>query len=357
MRLLDLFSGIGGFHYAADQVWENVECVGHVEIDPFCQKVLRKHWPDVPIYSDIKELNGTQFKEVDLLTAGVPCQPASCAGKQGGTEDDRWLWPETFRIIQETKPRWIILENVPGILTLENGVVFESLLVTLEDSGYEVETPIIPACAIDAPHRRDRIWIVAYDNGKFRSEGKENKPFQQSRYGKGVQGNDVGNSESNNKYRNRQKPQQQQVKTGGSGSRSEDVADTESGQSWQQTKPERGKDTCGGSEKVGDISNTHKQRLEKRKGKDANGKRSNSGTIPIRDTWWTTEPDLGDLVDGLPSDVVTRLLERDGARDVFIPRIATGIPDRVNKLKALGNAIVPQCVMPIMQAIKEIDFS
>lgn len=110
---LDLFSGIGGFSLAADWVWENDhKIIGFCEIDKFCQKVLKKHWPGVPIYDDIKKLDGKQFGTVDLLTGGFPCQPFSVAGKRKGQEDDRALWPEMFRIIQESKPHWIIGENI-----------------------------------------------------------------------------------------------------------------------------------------------------------------------------------------------------------------------------------------------------
>lgn len=156
MNHLDLFSGIGGFAYAASQVWENHNIVSFVEIDEFCQKVLKKHWPDVPIHSDIKEYkhNGTA---IDLLTGGFPCQPFSVAGKQRGTEDDRALWPKMLGIIQEIRPTWIIGENVVGIINME----LDKVLSDLEDSAYEVQSFLIPACAVEASHRRDRVWIVA----------------------------------------------------------------------------------------------------------------------------------------------------------------------------------------------------
>ena len=176
---IDLFSGIGGFSYAADQVWNDVEHI-FCEIDPFCQQVLKKHWKGSVIYGDIRELIADaarnrlqepwtekqatwnrQFPKVDLLTGGFPCQPFSQAGKRKGTNDDRHLWPKMLRVIQLTKPTWVVAENVRGLLTIEGGVVFEQVCLDLEREGYEVQAFIIPACAVNAPHRRDRVWIVA----------------------------------------------------------------------------------------------------------------------------------------------------------------------------------------------------
>ena len=157
LKMLDLFSGIGGFSLAAS--WTGaIETIAFCEIEPFCQKVLKKHWPDVPIFSDIKELRGDDVGTVDILTGGFPCQPFSCAGKQRGKADDRYLWPEMVRIIQETKPTWIISENVVGLVNL----ALEDCFLDLEGEGYEVQTFIIPACSLDFPHRRNRVWIVAY---------------------------------------------------------------------------------------------------------------------------------------------------------------------------------------------------
>lgn len=166
MNHLDLFSGIGGFSLAAQWVWgEDHNIIAFCEIDKFCQKVLKKHWPNVPIFPDIKKLKGDEFVEaVDLITAGFPCQPASAAGKRRGTKDNRWLWPETFKTIQLFSPEWIILENVYGLITLNKGMVFEQVCADLESEGYEVQPFVIPACAVNAPHRRDRVWIIAHAN-------------------------------------------------------------------------------------------------------------------------------------------------------------------------------------------------
>lgn len=191
---LDLFSGIGGFAYAADQVWDNVEHI-FCDNDKFCQQVLKKHWPEAKIYGDIRTITNTTIKglerkhqkrkyplknktgqartngsvghisrlpHVNLLTGGFPCQPYSAAGLRRGTADERHLWPEMLRVIRLTKPTWVIAENVRGLLTWNEGMVFEQVCADMEAEGYSVQPLIIPAVAVNAPHRRDRIWFVAH---------------------------------------------------------------------------------------------------------------------------------------------------------------------------------------------------
>lgn len=155
---LDLFSGIGGFAYAADQVWDDVE---HIFCDnnKFCQQVIDKHWKGSKIYDDIRDI---KEESADIVTGGFPCQPFSQAGKRRGTEDDRHLWPEMYRVIKLTKPRWVVAENVPGLINIQEGVVFEQVCADLEAEGYEVQPFIIPAVAVNAPHKRDRLWIIAH---------------------------------------------------------------------------------------------------------------------------------------------------------------------------------------------------
>jgi len=161
MRHGSLFSGIGGFDLAASWMgWENVF---QVEKDEWCQAVLRKHFPETKRYGDIKEFDGTQYKgAIDILTGGFPCQPFSTAGKRKGTEDDRHLWPEMLRVIREVQPAFVVGENVRGFINWNAGLVFKQVQVDLEAEGYEVTPFLLPACALNAPHRRDRIWIVAY---------------------------------------------------------------------------------------------------------------------------------------------------------------------------------------------------
>lgn len=166
-----LFSGFGGWDLAAE--WMGYENIFQCEISPFPAKVLRNNFPTVKLYGDIKQFTGEEYAgKIDILSCSPPCQAASLAGKRRGTGDDRWLWQETFRVIHTIKPTFTILENVRGILTLEEGLVFEKLLTDLESYGYELQTFCIPACAIDAWHRRDRIWIVAHANKHQHSQPK-----------------------------------------------------------------------------------------------------------------------------------------------------------------------------------------
>ncbi|MES2395067.1 MAG: DNA (cytosine-5-)-methyltransferase [Bacteroidota bacterium] len=169
MKHASLFSGIGGFDLAAKWMgWQNIF---QVEIDPFCIKVLKKIFPKVKRYADIKKIIPSNYTgRIDILTGGFPCQPFSQAGSRRGKEDDRYLWPEMLRIIRIIKPTWIIAENVSGILTIENGLVFEQVCFDLEATGYEVQPLIIPACSVNAPHKRQRIWFMAHancDNDKY----------------------------------------------------------------------------------------------------------------------------------------------------------------------------------------------
>ena len=204
MTHIDLFSGIGGFSLAFDQVFHEQKNT-HIfcEIDPFCQAVLRKHWPEAEIHGDIRTFanaksdgcrdgitknkwkaatqeyafgNEAGIRKYDtpfILTGGFPCQPFSQAGRRKGTADDRHLWPEMLRVIRATKPQWVIAENVRGILTIEQGMVFEQVCLDLESAGYQVQPFVIPAVAVNAPHRRDRVWFVAHTRLGRQEIGKE----------------------------------------------------------------------------------------------------------------------------------------------------------------------------------------
>ena len=161
LRHGSLFSGIGGFDLAAEWAgWKNVlQC----ENDEFCRKVLDYYWPDVPTLDDIKNVDFKKYEgTVDVISGGFPCQPFSQAGKRKGSSDNRYLWPEMLRAIQEVKPRWVVGENVLGIVNWNRGMVFKQVITDLENSGYQVQTFIIPACSKNAPHRRDRVWFVAH---------------------------------------------------------------------------------------------------------------------------------------------------------------------------------------------------
>lgn len=165
MRKLSLFNGIGGIDLAAH--WAGMETVAFCERELFPQKVLRKHWPNVPIYDDVSTLTAKRLEEdgiigpgrtIDAISAGYPCQPESTAGKRKGKEDDRWLWPEVRRLIKEIRPRWFIGENVFGHVSLG----LDTVLSDLEDDGYTAEAIVIPAAAVGAPHRRDRVIVLGY---------------------------------------------------------------------------------------------------------------------------------------------------------------------------------------------------
>ena len=166
LKILDLFSGLGGFSLGLERTGQ-FKTVAFCDNDKFSNLVLQKHWKGAKIYNDVKEITKEKLKadgveSPDIITGGFPCQPFSVAGKQKGTSDDRHLWPEMFRIIKEFTPRWVIGENVKGITNIQDGMVFENVCTDLEGEGYEVRAFNIPAAGVGAPHRRERIWIVAH---------------------------------------------------------------------------------------------------------------------------------------------------------------------------------------------------
>jgi DNA (cytosine-5)-methyltransferase 1 len=161
LTLGSLFDGISGFPLAAS--WAGIKTKWISEIDPYCLKVSKKNFPNAIQYGDIKEIGkGRKWEPepVTIISGGFPCQPFSVAGKQQGKEDNRYLWPEMLRVIREVKPRWVVGENVPGIINL----ALDEVLTSLENEGYKTETFIIPACGVNAPHKRDRVWIVAHSD-------------------------------------------------------------------------------------------------------------------------------------------------------------------------------------------------
>lgn len=161
MTHASLFTGIGGFDLAAEWMgWENVfQC----EIDQFCQKLLYKNFPNTVKYGDIKEFDGSGYSgTIDVLSGGFPCQPYSSAGKRKGKDDERHLWPEMLRVIREVSPRWVVGENVRGLINWNGGLVFDEVQADPEAAGYEVLPFLLPAAGINAPHRRDRIWFIAH---------------------------------------------------------------------------------------------------------------------------------------------------------------------------------------------------
>jgi DNA (cytosine-5)-methyltransferase 1 len=180
-----LFSGIGGFDLAAEWMgWENKF---HCEWNPFGQKVLKHYWPKAESFHDITKTDFTKYANtIDILTGGFPCQPYSLAGKRKGKEDDRHLWPEMCRAIREIAPRWVIGENVLGLVNWNGGLVFHEVQSDLEAQGYEVWPYVLPAASVNAPHRRDRVWFVAHNNriGNWGKSIKQRDSYQQGRSGK-----------------------------------------------------------------------------------------------------------------------------------------------------------------------------
>jgi DNA-cytosine methyltransferase len=163
MKHIGLFEGIGGFSLAAR--WMGWETVAWCEWNEFGQKVLRHHFPEAEGFGDITKTDFTKYaNRIDILTGGFPCQPYSLAGKRKGKEDDRHLWPEMLRAIREIRPSWVVGENVFGLINWNGGMVFDEAQTDLEAEGYEVWAYVLPACAVNAPHKRERIWFVAYRN-------------------------------------------------------------------------------------------------------------------------------------------------------------------------------------------------
>lgn len=170
MKSIELFAGIGGIALAAK--WAGIETVALCEREPFCQKVLRKNWPNVPIFDDVRTLTIQQLKrkgitDIDLISGGFPCQPYSVAGKKQGSKDERALWNEMYRVIEEVRPKWVVCENVDNFVKMDD---FEKANVDLENIGYQTQSFILPASAVGAPHRRNRFFMVGYSNSESKPQ-------------------------------------------------------------------------------------------------------------------------------------------------------------------------------------------
>ena len=302
---LSLFSGIGGLDLAAEAA--GFITVGQCEWADFPTKVLEKHWHDVPRWRDIRTLTGESFYErtglrtVDVISGGFPCQPFSVAGKQRAKEDDRFLWPEMCRVIREIRPSWVLGENVPGIVNL----ALDEVLSDLENIGYKGQAFIVPACGVDAPHRRYRVAIVAHaescgDDGRLFGSAKD--------AGQDVQGR------SDNRGRTQEffSGERRQDESCASG-----MADGLRTGVFQADTDTDGEGLEGRSEAEifrGGVLQTHSDR--------------SCGSHPAWEDW-PDEPELD--------------------------RVADGIPNRVDRLKALGNAVVPQAFYPFFKAIYDIE--
>ena len=182
MTVGSLFAGIGGFDLGLERAGMQVKW--QVEIDPYCLKVLEKHWPHVQRYTDIKTIDWSTVEPVDLVCGGFPCQPVSCAGKRKGTSDERWLWPDYAECLRILRPRFIIIENVPGLLSASRGSAFAEVISDLAGFGYSAEWQVLSAHTFGACHIRERLWLVAYPDsersrGIFRWSTEEQRDLEQ----------------------------------------------------------------------------------------------------------------------------------------------------------------------------------
>ena len=186
LKVLDLFSGIGGFSLGLESTG-HFETIAFCEKDQFCQKVLQKNFKNIPIEGDVRNVKGEKYK-ADVVTSGFPCQPFSVAGKRKGTDDDRYLWDETIRVVRECKPKWFIGENVEGLVNIQDGMVLRQVQDDLEKEGFEVQCLIIPASGIGAWHQRKRVWIIGCNvsnSNKSRSLKKYSTSFNRQNKGNG----------------------------------------------------------------------------------------------------------------------------------------------------------------------------
>ena len=360
MRLLDLFSGIGGFSYAAETLIGGYETVAFCEMDEFCQKVLKKHWPQVPIFDDVRTLDAARLGRIDICTFGFPCQPVSQAGVQKGESDDRWLWDEIIRILQVSKPKYIIAENVRGLISIQDGLLIEKCLSDLEAEGYEVQPIIIPACAKNAPHRRDRVWIIGQNvddsndstdrakRGKTREKNSLQKEYRQTGFSwfsdrTGDDSEPMADTSSlrgqnisrNNKKSATRSAKNENVKFGNSC-----TTDTGSNVANSDSIRCRGGSCKGCSDCKRQVLSTERKGREV--GSEVKGCSQSCGTSR------SVEQRVGDMVDGLS----TGLLRHFDRAPEHIPRVTKGEKDRAKKLKALGNSIVPQVAAEILLAIR-----
>lgn len=322
MRVLDLFSGIGGFSLGLERA--GMQTVAFCEIDPYCRRVLAKHWPDVPIYDDVRTLTADALRRdgiaVDLICGGFPCQDLSFAGKRAGLEGARsGLWGEYRRLIGELRPRFVIVENVPGLLSLGMATVLGDLAAL----GYDATWDCLPASAIGAPHRRDRVWIVAHTDGdQLRQQSR--RVHGTDRSGSAQPRND-GEARSNMAdTTNNGLGRRQQFEESSESARHVADADSRSGEAGLQRSGRKAR-TPTDQRRQGRVRNADLHGLEVGQGIAGDTRQERSPALGA--DWWLVEPDVG--------------------------RVAHGVPARVDRLKALGNAVVPQIPEIIGRAIME----
>ncbi|OBZ13304.1 DNA cytosine methyltransferase [Bacillus sp. FJAT-26390] len=399
MKALSLFTGIAGLDIAAH--WAGIETVAFCEREPYPQKVLRKHWPDIPIYDDVCELTKERLEAdgigtIDLIHGGYPCQPFSHAGNRKGKDDDRHLWPEVRRLIETIRPRWFVGENVAGHVSLG----LDDVLSDLEDLGYTAKPFIIPAAAVGAPHRRDRVFIVGYAESidsrglsirareenagpAFASQNVEHTECcgcgREPRWGAesefedghiGMESRNVANAPSERLSIGRQTEWSEIITETGAGL---DTEPERCSQTLANAESERRgearehfgrseKWTTGGCSDVADsqcLRQSRQGELIKSCDSKENRKGETNRTVDVRiRAIRAAQSRMGGALDGISARM-------DGFRwpagrgqqqcDWEPPRVKTGVKHRVGRLKALGNAVVPAQVYPIFEAIMKIE--
>lgn len=343
-----LFTGIGGLDLAAE--WAGIETVGQCEFADYPTKVLEKHWPEVPRWGDIRTLTGESFYErtglhtVDVISGGFPCQPFSNAGKRRGKEDDRYLWPEMVRVIAELRPTWVVGENVAGIIHM----ALDTVLSDLEGQGYATRAFLIPASGVNAPHQRYRTAIVAYtDCAGLQTSRAEQQATGASRNGEDVHNpnrirysrQDTRESDCNDTWDDKTSKQGWRTKPNDLVTGCQDVSDSYGTGCKELYFPgitDRERFTGGGTDE-GAVCNTAGQGLSDRSSKKVEEFRAEQESErpncrrgePDGSRQWATEPRVG--------------------------RVANGVSHRVDRIKCLGNAVVPQQFYPIFKAIAEIE--
>jgi DNA (cytosine-5)-methyltransferase 1 len=412
VKHLDLFSGIGGFALGLQKV--GFETVAFCDIEKYCQHLLKQKWNGIKIYSDVREITKEKFKadgieSPEIITGGFPCQPFSVAGSRKGTDDNRHLWPEMFRIIKEFKPRWIIGENVRGIVSIQDGLVFETVCTDLESEGYEVQTFNIPAVGVGAPHKRERIWIVANSRCSIRgkqssrnSESIGSRTFKKTERstdtskitGSSERAETMADTESKRTGENNERLRS---RTSGISGREgttriqEDVANSNTGnveagcerqrRIREENTKERQSNNATGSSEV--MANTNESISRERqifgnpndKGRGASETRRESLQPEDRQT---RTDNLGSGSEVMANTNSERQQEQCRPKSIQeegnelecsssqsggnfwdiepdVGRVVNGLPGRVHRLKGLGNAIVPQIAEEIGRAIMKAE--
>ncbi len=334
MNVLDLFSGVGGFSLGFEAA--GMQTVAFCEIESYCQTILRERWPGVPIHDDVRKLDGAKYRgTADVVCGGYPCQPFSMAGRRAGAEDERHLWPEMLRVIRGCRPRWVVAENVAGHITLG----FDEVAASLEAEGFTVWPFVLPACAVGAPHRRDRLWIVAHATGErkqretgdvFETNGRSQREMSRQSDGASV----VAHAKREGLHKRRKRDgacgkMRQFRRICGDGlsswnrQKATPLADSPRLQSGRQKqRAERKRVRSGRQQIAAPVADADSPgRLQQWRAFPAFPEL----LAPQCSGWWESEPAVG--------------------------RVAHGIPHRVDRLRALGNAIVPQIAAIIGQAI------